>query len=353
MTTYNTLKKIIPPDQALANEALARSLQQVKQIFNTSLPDLSQTVSLLETNKDLDLINSLETPLPANVSNYWGNTFATGTGPGNTITVNDVIGVAAGATVNTALPEVANIVTGLSDIGALDPLTGNGGSASSNINGAYTVMEYCLAGAYTSSSTIDPGPPPVIEYTVTIPTTDYFAGGSFSSSTESGAVSSAFSGLLIPTTNSIIAEIANTYPEQAAQSNADTDAMANQLALNVTNAQAAGIDIGNVVNDFANANLVANSISTAMGLTTRLHDIGLDITEGGSAQFFDATANLNNVTGQAVVASMREGRNIAILNAVGIPLDTQLIDVNPNPSIANNLSNAQYSVSEAVANLKF
>jgi hypothetical protein len=209
MTTYSTLKKIIPPDQALANEALSRSLQQVKSIFDTDLPALAEAVSQLESNKDLDLINSLSEPLPPAISNYWGNTFATGTGPGNTITVNDVIGIAAGATVTTALPEVANIVTELSDIGALDSLTGNGGTPGNTLNGAYTVMSYCLAGAYTSSSIIDPGPPEVIEYTVTIPTTDYFVGGSFSSSTESGAVSSAFSGLLIPTTNNLIANISD------------------------------------------------------------------------------------------------------------------------------------------------
>jgi hypothetical protein len=349
MTTYSTLKKIIPPDQALANEALSRSLQQVKSIFDTDLPALAEAVSQLESNKDLDLINSLSEPLPPAISNYWGNTFATGTGPGNTITVNDVIGIAAGATVTTALPEVANIVTELSDIGALDPLTGNGGTPGNTLNGAYTVMSYCLAGAYTSSSGVDPD----VVYTVTIPTTDYFVGGSFSSSSESGAINSAFSGLLIPTTNNLIANIANTYPEQATQSNADTDAMANQLALNVTNSQLAGIDIGNVVSNIANANLIANSVSTALGLASRLHDIGLDITEGGSAQFFDATANLSNLTGQAVIASMREGRNIAVLNAVGIQLDTQLPDLNPDPSIANNISNGQYTVAQALGNIKY
>jgi len=348
MTTYNQLKKIIPPDQALANQALSRSLRQVKDIFETDLPALAQAASVLESNKGLDLINALETPLPPAVSNYWGNTFATGTGPGNTITVNDVIGIAAGATVTTALPEVANIVTELSSIGALDSLTGNGGTPGNTLNGAYTVMSYCLAGAYTSSSGTDPDP---IVYTVTIPTTDYFTGGSFSASTESGAINSAFAGLLIPTTNSLIANIANTYPEQATQSNADTDAMANQLVLNVTNSQLAGIDIANVVSNIANANLVANSVSTALGLTSRLHDIGLDITEGGSAQFFDAVANLSNITGQAVVASMREGRNIAVLNAVGIQLDTQIPDLNPNQTIANNLSDGQYSVAQAQANI--
>ena len=66
MTTYNTLKKIIPPDQALANQALSRSLRQVKDIFNTDLPTLSAAVSQLESNKDLTLINDLTQGQPSN-----------------------------------------------------------------------------------------------------------------------------------------------------------------------------------------------------------------------------------------------------------------------------------------------
>jgi hypothetical protein len=48
---------------------------------------------------------------------------------------------------------------------------------------------------------------------------------------------------------------------------------------------------------------------------------------------------------------MREGRNIAVLNAVGIQLDTQLVDINPDTTVANNLQNGQYSVAEARANV--
>jgi hypothetical protein len=36
---------------------------------------------------------------------------------------------------------------------------------------------------------------------------------------------------------------------------------------------------------------------------------------------------------------------------LGIQLDTQLVDVNANTTVANNLGNAQYSVAEARANI--
>lgn len=340
MTTYNQLKKIIPPDQALSNQALSRALQQVKEIFNTDLPAVARAVSVLESNRDLDLINDLATPIPPVIADFWGNTFATGTGPGNTITINDVIGIAAGAVVDQALPQTTDILMDLSGQGALDPLTGNGGTAGSANNGVYTVMQYCLAGAYTT--TIDPGPPEIISITIPAPLP---GAGTYSSYDD------AFGNGLIPAANVIIANIANANPEKTAICNADSQAMARELELNVTNSIAAGIDIANVVNDIANANLVANSTSTSLGIASRLHDIGLDVTQGGAAQFFESVANTSNLPGQAVIASMREGRNIAVLNAVGIQLDTQLVDVNPNDTVANNLGNAQYTVAEARANI--
>lgn len=341
MTTYNTLKKIIPADQALANQALSRSLRQVKDIFRTDLPGVSSAVSQLESNKDLDLINALTVPIPAVVTNFVGNSLATGTGASNTLTVNDVIGIAAGSTVNSALPVVTEIVTELGTLGALLPLTANGGSSGSTDNGIYTLMSYALTGAYSNAGNVND--------ITTIPNTTYYAGPQVF-----GTVNLAFGTAgtgLIAVANSYISNIATNNANLVSQANDASNACAQQLVLNVDNSIAAGIDIGNVVNDPANANLVANSVSTVLGLASQLHDIGLDVTEGGAAQFFENIANTSTLSGQAVIASMREGRNIAVLNAVGIQLDTQLVDVNPNTTVANNLQDGQYSVAEAQANI--
>lgn len=341
MTTYNRLKKIIPPDQALANQALSRSLRQVKDIFDTDLPAVAAAVSQLESNKDLDLINALTTPVPAVVTSFVGNALATGTGPGNTITTNDVIGIAAGATVNSSLPVATAVVTELGTLGALLPLTANGGSSGSTDNGIYSLMSYALTGAYSNAGNV--------QDITTIPNTTYYAGPQVFGDVDL-AFSTAGTGL-IAAANSYISNIAANNANLTAQANEATDACAQQLVLNVDNCIAAGIDIANVVNDIANANLVPNSISTVLGLTSQLHDIGLDISEGGAAQFFENIANTSTLTGQAVIASMREGRNIAVLNAAGIQLDTQLIDVNPGTTVANNLQDGQYSVAQARANI--
>lgn len=332
MSKYDELKKVIPPDQALANQALSRSLRQVKKIFETDLPAVAATVSVLESNKDLDLINQLEAPLPPAVANFWGNTFPTGTGAGNAITTNDVIGIAAGVTVNDQLPVVTNVITTLNSAGALDSLTANTGLPADSNNGIYTQMSYTLGGAY--------GALPII------PPTIYWAGGSFSS------INDAFANGLIPAASAAISSIASSYSNLATQSNDATTAMASQLILNQNNLLLAGIDVANVVTgDFANANIQSNATTTALAFTTRIQELGLDVSEGGTAQFLEQVANTSTVSGQGVIASMREGRNIAVLNAIGIQTDTQLPDVNANTPIANNLQDAQYSAAQARANI--
>jgi hypothetical protein len=260
--------------------------------------------------------------------------------------------------VTTELPVVTTVLQNLSSTGALVSLTANTGNPNSATNGVYTVMSYALETdigdapyitvSYDGNGNID-------GYTLTLPSNQYLnpVGGinSWSGSSLSGVIDDAFAANLIPAANLWITNIASNNQTQTTISNQATDAMAQQLLYNQNNSIAAGINIGNVVNDLANANLVPNSITSALSLGTRLHDIGTDITEGGAAQFFQATARMNTLAGQAVISSMREGRNIATLNAVGIQLDTQLVDINPNETVANNLDLGQYTVSEARANI--
>lgn len=343
---YNELKKIIPPDQALANKALSRSFQQVKDIFKTDLPSLSRAVESLETNKDLNLINALTEPVPAAVQGFISSTLATGTGPGNTVTLNDMIGVAAGNTTVTVLPEMTATIQTLTNQNSLVSLTANTGSSSNVNNGIYTVMAYCLAGAYSSDDGMG-------NYTVTIPLNSYISGSpvSYTTGAANTSIDQAFATTLIPNANVWITNIAANNAALASASNDAGNAIAQQLLINQDNCVLAGIDIGNVVNDLTSANLLSNSVSSSLGLASRLHEIGTDISEGGSAQFFQALANTSTLSGQAVVSSMREGRNIAALNSVGIQLDTQLIDVNVNTTVANNLDFGQYTESQAQANV--
>lgn len=333
MDSYTRLSKILPPDQALANMALSRSLRQIKDVFNSTVPELSRAIQGLESNKGLPLIQALETPLPTETANFWIDTFATGTGPGNTVTTMDLVGTAAGNTVVTSLSQAGNVLQEMTDSGYLDDLIFDGGTPGNAQNGVYTVMQYCLDGAYNTflGNVIIPSPLP--------------GAGTYSN------VEVAFGTGLIPAANVIISNIANSYPELVGNTNQAWQAAATQVNTNYINLQNAGIDMANVVLGTSTGNLVANNKSSVLSLGASLHDIGLDVEQYGAAEFFEAVANTNNLQGQAVISCMREGRNIVLLNAVGVTLDTQLSDINPNVTVSNNLSNGQYTVSEAAGNV--
>lgn len=329
MTTLNSLEKIIPPDQALANKALERALLQTKNITETDLQTLAPVIEQLESNYDLPLIQALDTPVPQVVQDFYTGNLATGTGPNNTLTVYDVIGTAAGAVHNEELPVVTSVLQDLDNDGELDVLTANAGPSSSS-TGVYTVMQYCLGNTYTVD--LGSGGP----YEVQIPVGVYGA-GSYPGNTVNEAIDAAFSSGLIPAAANVIASIAAANSELAAQANDAFNASASQLATETTNRSLAKIDF---------ANLEANVNSVTMSVVTSLHDIGLDTAEGGSAVFFENVANTSSLYGQAVISSMREGRNIRRLSDAGIVLDTQLPDT-PTTVTEATLLPAQESVTEA------
>jgi hypothetical protein len=304
MTTYAVLSKIIPADQALANKAIAKSLRQAKNIFRSDLQTLAPTVTILENNYSLPLIQALTEPVPQNIIDYYNSQLATGTGPGNTLVLTDVIGTAAGTVQNQSFPIVTTQISSLSSAGSLNTLTGNGGSSGSLTNGVYTVMQYCLAGAYNNydgmgnliDTTIPAGLPGAGTYT---------------------NEDNAFSAGLIPAANTAIGTIAVNNSTAAATINTAYNASAQQLVLETDNRARANIDF---------TLLESNVTSLNMGLASQLHSIGIDTAQGGQASFFESIATINTLTGQAVISSMREGRNIERLNQVNIILDTQLPD---------------------------
>lgn len=333
MTTLNSLQKIIPPDQALANKALERSLSQIKNVFNVDLQTFAPVVEQLESTYDLPLVQALTEPIPQSVKDFYSGNIATGTGPNGTLTVYDMIGTAAGATHNTEIPIVTQVLQDLDNDGELDVLTANAGPTSSS-TGVYTVMQYCLSGTYTS---VVSGPPD--EYTVIIPSGVYGAGSYGPYGSANAAIDAAFSGGLIPAAANLIAAIAAANSELASQANSAFDASAEQLAIEDTNRALANIDF---------ANLEANAQSVTMSIVSNLHDIGLDTTEGGSAVFFENISDQSTLSGQSVIASMREGRNIRRLNDIGITLDTQLPDT-PTEVTEAELLPSQESVAEATS----
>jgi hypothetical protein len=124
---------------------------------------------------------------------------------------------------------------------------------------------------------------------------------------------------VIANTNTEIANIAVTSVYTANLTAAWAD-MSQQLIREEYNQYLAHVELDE---------LTANSLPTVMSLAGQLHDTGLDITPRDSADFFEATANIENLGGQAVTASLREGRNIVALQSQGLGINTNLSDTLP------------------------
>ena len=327
MSTYSQLQQIIPPDQALASKALQAGLQQVKNIFDTTLPQLATAIERLESNVDLDDINNLTSPLPANVVAYFESTLATGSGVRGLLLLTDVIGSIAGYNI---IGEIANTTTILGNMTS----SGDFVSLTNPSNGVYTVMENCIAGVYTQN-TIDPDTgEPGNSYTVVIPSGLPGAGTYGPANTASEAVSNAFSGGLNPAMQSIVGTIVAADPANVAATTAHFDIISGQLQTQKNNLASAGI---------AFANLLAGQ--KPWSLVYSLGPAGLDVIEGGAAYVLQSIANTDTQGGQAIISTMIEARNQTLLSNAGIQTDIIISDQYPQPRA--NLGNNQYTTTQA------
>lgn len=309
--TYAQLKKIIPPDQALANKALQTGLEQVKAVFNVSLPDLGAAAQRIESTKGLSLISNIGNVLPTEVSSFYRQSLASGSGNSGRVLLADVIGSAGGWVITGNIATTTATLTTLTNSGALNTLT-------SNTNGVYTVMQNAINGVYDDGmgNVIIPGG---------LPGAGYY-----------GSLDDAFTTGLIPAATSLIGNIANSNPNAVANTTSAFSNCAQHMSLEFTNMVAAGIDFGN---------LLPNTQAT--GLVDGLPSYGLDTAEGGAAWLLESVANTNSQGGQAVIGTMREARNQEYLQSVGVQTSIAVNDQLPQPQAT--LSSGQYTAAEASA----
>ena len=304
MIAYDRLSQIIPADQALANKALATSLQQIAGITNMTLPVLANTISNLQTTSNLPLVTAQTQAVPANVANVFINS-AGGTGNNNTVLIIDILGTAAGTVHTQAL---TNTVAQFSTMNLV------------SLTSTYQTMSNVVTGIYGNPIT-----GPVIITT-----------GPYANTYANATV--AFSNALIPGAKSEISNIVVGYPTQVTTLNQDWIDMANQLVLEQ--------------NQQANANLIfsqlqANSNSSIYGFIQSLPQYGADTTEGGTTQFLEAVADLTDFTGESIVASLRQTQNQRVLTAAGIQTNSN-VPVAPNPPPPQaNLIPATYTAQQA------
>jgi len=332
MIAYDRLSQIIPSDQALAAKALATSLQQITGITNMTLPVLANAVNNLQTTNNLDQISALTQAVPTSVSNYLSNIAGSS---GRPVGVCDVLGIAAGYQVTNGF---LNTVSTLA-----------------NTNVAYLTTVYTTMNSVVGNVYGDP-----VNGPVTIPVGQPAAGtyyanignvGNVSNVVLSTAADSAFTGTggdtpptgpgLIPVAQSGIGNIVSGSPAQVSTLTSYFTSMSAQVVQEKNLQSQAQIDF---------ANLIPNNSPTVYSLINSLPSYGRQTEQGGLAQFWEGVANISTFTGQAVVATLREGINQSLLGNAGVQTNA-VVPSDPNPPVAQaNLIPSTYTAQQA-ANL--
>ncbi len=316
------LANILPNDLAIANGALARSFGQIKNIEGTNIETFSTAANATETMKDLPLIQNLTSYVPAGVVEYWTDYYGLNsniqlaTGPEGNFTLADCIGYAAGF--NSALPlkQNARLLAQMNTAGELDVFYNDAGDSSSS-TGVLVVLEYLIDGAY------DPDPTDYI-----IPVGVYGAGTYTTFALAYTAVITAAKSLMQSvysgntTAQSVQANFKRIQEQQAREK------------LN-----RAKMDL--VLSDIQSQDTNATSLAGSLG------SYALDVTDGGPAEFLERIANFDTLGGQAMIASMREARNISVLGAAQIQQDG-ILDTTP-PANPGSFLTSQYTAAGAEA----
>ena len=309
----------------MSNKALQAAFEQIKTIFDSSLPLVAEATAGLESNVGLNLINALTEPLPPNVVAYFTSTFATGTGEDGLFLLTDFIGTPTGWVHNEALANTTAVLTAMTSAGAFNTLT-------NPTTGVYTVMTTTISGAYTTQTSFAP---PTDEWTTIIPG-GLPGAGSYVGASASASIQAAFTGGLTPAMVSAVATIVSNNSTSVAQTTTNFNNMSTQIINENTNLALASIVL---------ADLVVGQ--QPFSLVTGLPSDGRDTTEGGAAYVMESLANVNSIGGQAIISTMREARNQDRLSTAGILTDIIVSDELAEPQA--ELSTGQYTVSQAVS----
>ena len=291
MIALDRLSVITPLAIALPNKSFATSLQQVAGITNLSLPQFAATVALQQTTVDLPLITAQTQPVSQATINNLLSFLGTGTGPSGTITINDVLGTEAGVT----QPQLANAITTINSMN-----TGY-------LTTVYQTMVDVINGVYT---VVIPPVPPDPDPTSQVDIPSGVPGGPATYSSVDDAIVA-----LIAIANTEVGNLVTTYPTQTTTLNTDFNAIAQQVQNDKANQASA---------ELVFADLSPNDQAIVSSFALSLPQFGVNTVTDGSTQFLYATATTTNLTGQAIVATLRQGSNEAALSSVGIQTTTQI-----------------------------
>lgn len=222
----------------------------------------------METLRGLPLVEDLLKPVPDEATTFYQTAVAKGTGEYGTYTIYDFMGSCTGLTAQNNMQNVNAIMASL-------PL--------SSLLDVYNRIANTIAGVY--------GPFPT-RPTVIVPPGP--GGGTYASK------DLALSSGLIPAAESVIQNYVNAFPGQCNSLNQSFAAICNRYIYEYGNQQAAGLIW---------ADLTASSKTSTISFIGSLDTVGLDIVPQGESDFVTALADTTKISGQAIIGSLREGRN--------------------------------------------
>lgn len=227
----------------------------------------------METLKGLPLVEDVTKPVPDTVTTYYKDTFAKGTGEFGTFTMQDFLGSATGTVTKNSMQNIVATIRNM-NITALASL--------------YNQMLLTVQGAYN-----DPFYPPQI----IIPSGP--AAGTYSDGND------AFTSGLIPAANTLISSLISTYPSATTSLNNSVNAICEQYVYEYANQTKAGLTF---------ADLVSGSQQSTVSFMSGLASAGLDVQKGGQSSYLSSVANAATEAGQAILGSLREGRNNTLMD---------------------------------------
>jgi hypothetical protein len=328
MIAYDRLSQIVPADQALAAKALATSLQQITGVTNMTLPVLANTVTNLQTTINLPSVSALTQAVPTSVANYLSNI---GGANGQPIGVCDILGIAAGYQVTDSFLNTVSTFAN-TNIAYLTTVYQNMNSVVGNVYGDPVAGPVTIPSGQPAAGTYYAATSNVANViTVTATAADSAMTGTGGDTPPTGPG-------LIPVAKIEVGNIATTSSAQVAALNSYFTSMASQVTQEKSLQAAAQIDF---------ANLIPNNSPTVYSLIYSLPTYGQQTEVGGPAQFWQGVADVSTFTGQAVIATMREGINKSLLGNAGVQTNA-LVPSTPNPPVAQaNLIPATYSATAA------
>jgi len=337
--SYERLSIITTPGLALANKAFSNALCQVTNISRMTTPQLSDAFLAVETNTDLDDIEAQTQAVPQTDLDYYKNTYATGSGDNGTILITDILGTAVGTNITENLNNCVSIINSLYNAGELTDLITIYNDMYGNVAVDATILTL-IGDAQTEINNIIAANP-----TETTNLNTYFSAISTQLTKEAGFQTTA----AIDITNVISSQTSTqsfifSLPSYGLDTKVGGTA---QYLEDIAVISGAGnIVITNQGSTYSNANNVPTTGGLGTGLTVNItqttgiidtavinhpgegYAVSDVVTISGGTATVEVTSL--NTSGQAIVATLREGRSKLGLSGSGVGTASNVVPADPN-----------------------